>query len=203
MCDRTTENVCFTQIVAANASLNVPTAADAAAVGSVVNYAITGTKTGTADTTIFAVTLYADTTGWDQFLAAIDTTSSTDVEYEENYSSYAMFWYCDLRGTLDSVVHGSGCCMRDREVTDGGGYCIIVDANTNPLIPAFDTYWLDHTTFSSALTTNDATIPANKKVTQTIANKGFSTFKCTYAAQSAGPEISCSKLQYWPSAGYS
>lgn len=202
MCDRTTENVCFTSIVTADSALNVPTAADAAAVGSVVNYAITGTKSGSADTTIFSVMLYAETGGWDNFLAAVDRTSSTDVEYEENYSGYAMFWYCDLRGTVDATVAGSGCCLRDRESTDGGGYCIIYDA-TDPLNPTVDTYWMVESEFNTAVTASDYTLPASKKVTQTTTNKGFTTFKCSMVAQSDGAELSCYKLQLWPAAAYS
>ena len=171
----------------------MPTDANAAAYGSVVNYAITGTKGGTTDTTIFSVVLYAETAGWDEFLANIDRTSSTDVEYEENYSAYSMFWYCDLRGTVDTTVSGSGCCLRDRESTDGGGYCIIYDA-TDPTQPTVDTYWMVESEFNTAVTASDYTLPASKKVTQTTTNKGFTTFKCTFQAQSDGPELSCYKL---------
>merc|ERR1719491_2344070 len=57
--------------------------------------------------------------------------------------------------------------------------------------------------FNTAVTTSDYTLPANKKVTQTIQNKGFTTFKCTLEAQANGPEMSCYKLQLWPAAAYS
>lgn len=199
MCDRSVENVCFTTI---SATTTVPTAAEAASVGSVINYAITGTKSGTTDTTIFAVILYADTSAWDTFLANIDRSVTTDVEYEENYSGYGMFWYCDLRGTLNATTVGSGCCLRDRETTDGGGYCIIYSEPT-ALTPQVDTYWMVESEFNTAVTTSDYILPTNKLVTQTTANKGFTTFKCSMTAQADGAEMLCYKLQLWPAAAYS
>ena len=108
MCDRSVENVCFSTIT--------NTAASAANVGSIYNTAITGTKTGVTDTDIFGVVLYAEESGWALFEAGVVTTSSSDTEYLENYSDYAMFWYCDLRGTVDATVNQSGCCQKLKNV---------------------------------------------------------------------------------------
>ena len=121
MCDRSTENVCFNFGPGPEA-----TGSKANTVGSTTNIALTGGETGNASNilNLFEITLYSDGDAWKNFKASVDPDSTADTEYEENYSSYAMYWYCDLNGTLNATKEGSGCCLRDREDTEGGGYCI-------------------------------------------------------------------------------
>lgn len=54
--------------------------------------------------------------------------------------------------------------------------------------------------FNSAVTVADYVLPSTKAVTQTDANRGFQTFKCTV---DVGISMTCSKLQLWPAASYS
>jgi len=105
--------------------------------------------------------LYADDAAWDAFKAQISITTSTDVEYEDTYSSYAMFWYCSLEGTLNATKSQSGCCLRDREPGEGGGYCITYD-DTVSGGEKVNTYWLVEAEFVSAVENAEFVLPSNK-----------------------------------------
>ena len=87
----------------------------ASTVGSSVNVAIVGPETDTTEPNInlFEIVLYSDEVAFDAFKAQADATSAADTEKIDNYSGYAMSWYCSLLGTLDAVKGGSGCCLRD------------------------------------------------------------------------------------------
>ena len=171
----------------------------ATTVGSTVNVALVGPETGTTtpDINLFEIVLYADTTAWDGFIAQIDSTDATDTEHSENYSSYAMSWYCNLTGTLNATKGGSGCCLRDRESTEGGGYCIRYNTDSTPKA---ETLWMVEADFVTATEVSEYILPAGKVVTETVSNVGFETFSCTIQANEW---MKCNKMQLWPAASYS
>ena len=81
----------------------------ASTVGSEVNVAITGyAYQTTTEINYFEVVLYADQTAWDDWAAQRSTTDATDSDHYENYSAYAMQWYCDLEGVQSGTKDGSG-----------------------------------------------------------------------------------------------
>merc|ERR1712228_120627 len=109
-----------------------------------------------------------------------------------------MYWYCDLKGTLNATKNGSGCCLRDRESTDGGGYCLAYNNDSTVVV---DTYWMVEADFVTAVENAEYVLPSAKKVTQTNDNLGFENFKCSTIV--ADDHFGCSKLQLWPAASYS
>ena len=169
----------------------------ASTVGSEVNIAITGYEyQTTSEINYFEIVLYADQTAWDDWAAQRSTTDATDSDHYENYSAYAMQWYCNLAGVQSGTKDGSGCCLRDREDTEGGGYCIAqVSGGLHP-----DTYWMVEADFETAVTVSEYVLPSTKIVAQTTANKGFETFSCAY---NVDQDMTCTKLQLWPAASYS
>ena len=172
-------------------------ATSATTVGSTVNIAIEGTAyqdSSGATTPFFEIVLYADTTAWDGWAAQRSTTDATDTDHFENYSSYAMSWYCNLDGVQSGTKDGSGCCLRDRE-QDGGGYCISQQPADHPA-----TYWMVEADFETATTVSEYNLPSPKIVAKTSANEGFETFLCDHAVDSY---MKCNKLQLWPAASYS
>ena len=76
-----------------------------------------------------------------------------------------MYWYCDLRGAADyndtngASKNGSGCCLRDREDTEGGGYCIIQRKDDET--EEFSTYQLVEAEFDDILTGSTYELPQN------------------------------------------
>ena len=134
----------------------------ASTVGSQVNVAITGPEFNNASTTLnlFEIVIYADTTAWDGWVAQMSSTDATDAEHYENYSSYAMQWYCNLNGIQEGTRNGSGCCLRDREATEGGGYCISQTTdNSHP-----NTFWMVEADFETATTVAEYVLPVPKIV---------------------------------------
>ena len=187
------EGVCFTY--------NGPNADVAATtVGSTLNLAITGQETGTsgaADINLFEIVIYADEDGWSQYVAQQDNTLSTDTEHVDSSSAYAMFWYCSLMGTTNTDKDGSGCCLRDQESEEQGGYCVTYDNATGTA----NTHWMVEADFVSAIDSSvDYLVPSSKLVTQTNSNIGFETFKCEVQVDTW---MKCAKLQPWPAASYS
>ena len=169
------------------------------AVGSTANLALIGPETGNASNILqlFTITLYADNYAWDGFNT--QATSDSNAEYKDNYSAYAMYWYCNLNGTLNATKEESGCCLRDLEDTEGGGYCIR-KAGSGDADP-YETLQLVEADFVEALD-NTNTLPTTPE-SMTATNKGFSTFKCDEDELTNNNILSCAKLQYWPAASYS
>ena len=161
----------------------------ASTVGSNVNVAIQGLETGTTNiVNLFEIVLYEAQTSWDGFVAQVTPTDATDTEHMNNYSDYAMAWYCNLVGTKDAIKAGSACCLKDIEDTEGGGYCLKYEDATT-----VKTLWMVDSDFNTATGTADYILPANKEVVQTGVNLGFETFDCT-GGINVDANFACTKL---------
>ena len=130
MCDLVTtpsEGVCFTY-------LGPESDTSASTVGSEVNVALTGIPTGSITYTrinLFEIVLYSEDEGaWQNWKDQANST--TESQHLMHFTGYTMFWYCSLEGTLNSTKLGSGCCLRDREYTEGGGNCIVYNNDSHP-----------------------------------------------------------------------
>lgn len=92
---------------------------------------------------------------------------------------------------------GSGCCLRDQEDTEGGGYCLIMDSLdvNNP-----KTYRLTEDNFESMTGTTSVVFTDEMLQSGDTTTYGFIAFNCENADQDT--MTNCRKLQYWPAASW-
>ena len=94
---------------------------------------------------------------------------------------------------------GSGCCLRDLEDTEGGGYCLIMDSLdvNNP-----KTYRLTEDNFESLTATTSVVFTDEMLQSIDTTTAGFTAFNCGTVDSSGHGFSNCRKLQYWPAASW-
>ena len=132
-----------------------------------------------------------------------DSSSTTQKQYAEEYSSYAIAWTCNLTNSIrgfsdDADKDGSGCCLRDTELdTEGGGYCLLYD-NADPTVPK--TYRITEDNFESLTSSTSVDVSADYLQSFGTDTAGFIAFNCDTVT--SDELTNCRKLQFWPAASY-
>ena len=139
---------------------------------------------------VFRVMLWGDDSEFDTFAAwaAVDANSPTTNQYENStgYSGYVLSFECAVNTATSTNYDGAGCCLKDNDILEGGGYCVLYDyagATGN-------TYFLTEEQFVTAEST-DYSIASSLQVAISETNEvGFEVFQCTLATTT----LTCSKF---------
>ena len=142
---------------------------------------------------------------WKTSVESNASASETLKEYALNYSDYMLQMRCNLsviRGNDSSANKaGMGCCLRDREVSKGGGYCMILNNNSDDI----ETYFVTEDEFVDILSTY--TLETIAKVADPY--EGITTFKLVENADNSALTdanlenfFTGYKAQPWPAESY-
>ena len=103
---------------------------------------------------VFRVMLWGDDTEFDTFVAwAQNSANSPTVNQFENstgYSGYVLSFECNVNTATSTNYDGAGCCLRDNDILEGGGYCVIYDQASS----TGTTYFLTEEQFVTAESTD-------------------------------------------------
>ena len=149
--------------------------------GTVPTFSFSSGSTDTwqvAITDNFSYMLWGDDTEFDNFyLWASNSANDPSLNQYENstgYSGYVLSFWCKIiTGTDDSTRNNCGCCLKDNDYLDGGGYCALYTPSGSTTVT---THYLTNDQFSTAEYT-DYSISTDTEVAISDTNElGFEVF---------------------------
>ena len=139
---------------------------------------------------VFSVMLWGNDEEFDAFAtwAANDSNEPSVNQFENGtgYSGYVLSLKCTITSSTATDKDGTGCCLRDNDVLEGGGYCIVYEHAT----VSANTYLLTDEQFYTAEQTDNVITSTLQIDTSTSNETGFEVFQCTVV----GDVMTCHKF---------